>query len=907
MRRRKMLAGLLAFMVLAGSAAVLAQDQPAPAARFRSGVNLVLVPVTVRDRDGRAVSDLRQENFAVFDKGKPQSVVSFSVERPGAQTAVPEHFIAYFIDDMMLTDPGTVIPLREAMLRSVANLQPGDRAAIFSSSCQLALDFTADGAKLREVVNKWQPYRTPTCQVAPTLPLQVTLLQSIVRRMERLPGQKSVVAISAGFWVQPDRERMREDLIDQAIRAKVTIHALHFAGSVSQFSGGRYGRATGGTQAAPELAPVMTTIDPVNLIAIAEGTGGAVIEGGNSPEAALRQVATPECVYVLGFLPEGGKPDGTYHKLKVTLKDPRKLSLRARGGYYANRTPAEQPVETATTQAEPAKPEGPPQLRPLIPEKTDSVEAPELAASEQPVMFRSRTSLVLVPVVVRDREGRAVGNLQKGDFEISDQGKRQEIASFTEQKTAGQAAQPAPDAAKPRAPGEVAPAAVIPDRFVAYVFDDVHIRTGDLAQVRKAVWSNISETLGPADRVAVATTSDLVMLDFTDDREKLQAALLRVQPTPVYRSVCPNCGDLSYFFGYKVLREGGGALQSAMAMVKGPGDAQPTALAMRAEMAAQRAVNAGERETELSLRTLREVARRMASLAGRRTIILLGHGFFVTDTLQGEMAETMDRAIRSGVVIHTLNSSGLRTGWEMGDSRFDDDTVGPYAGDASLAGAETLRTIAEGTGGTAADNSNDYLGGVRRLATPPEVLYVLGFSPRDLKPDGKFHRLGIKLTNGQKYTLQARRGYYAPKRAEDLTEAAAKEIENAVFTRDEVRDLPVEMRTEVTKPEGAASELAVLAKIDMQFLHFRKADGRNCDDLTVVAALFDHNGNFLSGKQKILKLRLRDETLASLERRPPETLKTSFDLSPGSYLVRLVVRSAEGQTIAAASSAVEIP
>jgi hypothetical protein len=81
---------------------------------------------------------------------------------------------------------------------------------------------------------------------------------------------------------------------------------------------------------------------------------------------------------------------------------------------------------------------------------------------------------------------------------------------------------------------------------------------------------------------------------------------------------------------------------------------------MRTEAAAGSPLAAGERETELSLHTLRNLARRMASLAGRRTIVLLSHGFFVTGTQQDDLANTIDRAIRSGVVIHTLNSSGLR-------------------------------------------------------------------------------------------------------------------------------------------------------------------------------------------------------------------------------------------------------
>jgi hypothetical protein len=248
------------------------------------------------------------------------------------------------------------------------------------------------------------------------------------------------------------------------------------------------------------------------------------------------------------------------------------------------------------------------------------------------------------------------------------------------------------------------------------------------------------------------------------------------------------------------------------------------------------------------------------------------------------------------------------------ESSWDDDTVGPgglspYTHDAQMAGAMTLEILAEGTGGTAIENSNDYAGAVRRLAAPPKYRYVLGFSPQDLVANGSFHRLTIKLANiDQKgYSIQARRGYYAPKRSEGLTEAAAKEIENAIFTRDELRNLPVELRTEVSQPEGRGAELTVIADVDLKFLHFRQVDGSNCDDVTVVAAVFDHNGNFIEGKQLLLKLRLRDQSLANLEQQPTESLKTTFDLSPGAYLVRIVVRSAEGQTMAASSRQVEIP
>lgn len=69
--------------------------------------------------------------------------------------------------------------------------------------------------------------------------------------------------------------------------------------------------------------------------------------------------------------------------------------------------------------------------------------------------------------------------------------------------------------------------------------------------------------------------------------------------------------------------------------------------------------------------------------------------------------------------------------------------------------------------------------------------------------------------------------------------------------------------------------------------------------------MFDQNGVFVSGDKKIVEMRLKDETL---ERKLDRgiTLKTSFDVKPGSYIVRLVVRDAEG-LLSAESGVIEIP
>jgi hypothetical protein len=167
--------------------------------------------------------------------------------------------------------------------------------------------------------------------------------------------------------------------------------------------------------------------------------------------------------------------------------------------------------------------------------------------------------------------------------------------------------------------------------------------------------------------------------------------------------------------------------------------------------------------------------------------------------------------------------------------------------------------------------------------------------------------LKVSLAKGLTgYQVQARRGYFVQSHATDPAQQAKQEVEEAFFSRDEIHDLPVELHTQFFKTGEYKAKLSILARVDIKHLRFRKADGRNYNTLTVVGGIFDRNGNYVAGNQKVVDMKLKDQTLETL----PEsglTVKTTLDVVSGSYVIRLVVRDSEGRVMSAQNGVVEIP
>jgi len=183
---------------------------------------------------------------------------------------------------------------------------------------------------------------------------------------------------------------------------------------------------------------------------------------------------------------------------------------------------------------------------------------------------------------------------------------------------------------------------------------------------------------------------------------------------------------------------------------------------------------------------------------------------------------------------------------------------------------------------------------------------MLGFTPQNLKNDGSFHALRVVVKPSNSLNIQARRGYYAPGKKEDAEETAKEEIGNALFSREELHELPIELHTRFFKPEGNTAKMTVILRLDLRLFKFNQAYGRNNNNVTMVTGIFDRDGNYLQGIKKVLELHLKDETLAVKLARGA-VIRTDFDLMPGTYLVRQVVRDTEGQQMSATNAAVVIP
>jgi VWFA-related protein len=464
----------------------------------------------------------------------------------------------------------------------------------------------------------------------------------------------------------------------------------------------------------------------------------------------------------------------------------------------------------------------------------------------------------------------------------------------------------------------------MPRNYQALYFDDVETKFEDIARARDAAERYLAATLTPGSRVGLFTSSGQGNLDFTDDRSKLHDALFNLRSRPMIPIQTNACPDIGYYQAHMIVEQHD-ATATEIASEEYylcycqslPTQAQQYCKSQAPNIVDQDAISVLHLWLAQSmdvLRGLEQVIRRTALLPGQRSVIFVSPGF-LSFTLESQIAEVAERALRSNVVVNALDPRGLYVIVPGGDASTPSSVVtsaasvgrkfGIVQDEYSLA-QDVLYSFASTTGGQFFHNNNDLDTGFRQVGTLSEVYYVLAFSPRNLKFDGRFHQLKVSLVNPAGRTIQARRGYFAPKASEDAATKAEEEIQQAAFSQDEVRELPVDVHTQFFKLNDAEVRLTVFAHLDMNSVRFRQEQDRHLNNLTFVTVLFDLDGKYLTGKEKVLQFRLRDATLAALMR-SGITLKVEFNLKPGTYLVRQIVRDSEAGQLSGLNRTVEIP
>ena len=542
----------------------------------------------------------------------------------------------------------------------------------------------------------------------------------------------------------------------------------------------------------------------------------------------------------------------------------------------------------------------------------------EIGRSETGFQIHAVRNVVTVRVVVRDRNGKAVTGLEKKDFRLFDNGKPQTIDGFSTESAEPKTTPAMPVAASSPLPAGTPPAtearhpAVMPDRFTALFFDDRHIAFEDMVRTRDAADHYLTTNLQPGDRAAIFTASGENQLDFTADTRKLHDALFLLRPRPLISSTS-DCPEISEYQAYRIVERDPIALQVAEADAlyhccdpKMP--KCPQADENYIEVLSQRILTGSETASQYVFQGLEQVCRRMAVLRGQRGILFISPGFF-TDTATYQLELVIDRALRNNVVIGTLDARGLYVDLPAGDASEH------AAGDPKMSGVKStfhsasmlanrsvLASLASETGGAYYHDSNDYAAGFLRAGGFPEASYTLTFSPQNLKFDGSFHRLKVTLANSSGLTLEARHGYYAPRKAETVD----NEIEEMVLASDEVRDLPVDLSTRFFKSDSQNATLSVIVRVDVNAVQFHREQDRNLDKLALVAVLFDGDGNYVTGTQVSLDLQLRDATL-DRAKRSGVLLRANLKVKVGTYMMRVVIRDLGSTKMAGLNQTVEIP
>src|SRR5262245_40382344 len=434
-----------------------------------------------------------------------------------------------------------------------------------------------------------------------------------------------------------------------------------------------------------------------------------------------------------------------------------------------------------------------------LPSQIDGQKGNEQKKQDEPLL-RIETELVQIDAVVTDKQGKLARDLKRAEFEIYDDGKKQEIAHFA----IGTAAQPARWLAVEKKPAEKrvadsTPVEIRAGRYVVIAVDDFHLAPENLMIAKRTLQRFINDQMVAGDQVAIATTSGNIGMfqQFTDERDVLERAVnrLSVQQRTVtsssdvpritdYQAELIDTGDMDALelAVQEILRlesmsspppGAGRGGRGGMNAGFGGGGSQRERAIQQAQSRARTIVAQNAHYTRATLSNLESVIRNLGALTGRKMLVLLSDGFYLggnSSSQTYDIRRIIDAATRAGVVIYSIDARGLVAippgGGASESFGADDINLPGVRGRVESGGVQAkldgLNALARDTGGTLFNNSNDLSLGLQRVLDANETYYVLAYEPSTPYRDGRFHKIEVRIAGRPDLTVRTRKGYFAP-------------------------------------------------------------------------------------------------------------------------------------------------
>ncbi len=534
---------------------------------------------------------------------------------------------------------------------------------------------------------------------------------------------------------------------------------------------------------------------------------------------------------------------------------------------------------------------------------------------------------VRVPVNVVDRDGLPVRGLTAEQFEIFDEGERQEILGFEvfdlEELEPGESRSEV-DRALPSAAR----------RHFLLLFDLSFSSPSALLRARRAARAFVVDTLHPTDLVAVAThsleTGSQLVVTFTPDRGQVARAIDTLG--------APRMLHLAQRDPLRFVIDD--PLNSSQAASSDLSDLQPDSTVNQLTQSVEaylRVIGKQVERMEKSFargrisswaNSMGELARYLDSVKGRKHVVFLSEGFdgrlllgrqpdgedlgtqtdmrnlqfgnfWMVDTddifgnagLQSDVAQMLEEFRRADCVIQTVDISGLRA-----------DTAAVYR--ARRVGQDALFYVANETGGALFEDANNFGEQLERLLARSNVTYLLTFRPSRLEADGSYHRLRVRADLPRGSRISHRRGYYAPRPYEELHPIERSLLaSDAIASVEERSDLKLNVLAAPFRANDDQAYVPVIVEVDGPEL----VAGHQSLEMAVefYAYVTDRHGAMKDFFTQLVNLDLR--RTGDLLRQKGLKYYGHLTLPPGDYLIRVLVRNSETGRSGVKAAPLEIP